>query len=292
MVKEQPSKDEILNAIRRTASELGKCPSRPVFVRHTSISEYQVLKHFPSWNSAVKAAGLEPDTTNVKIDNDKLLEDWGELVRQLRQIPTRVQYRRHGSYSPGVFEKHFGPWSRLPDKFRQFAKEKPEWSDVIALLPVRRSCAMPTDKDASTPETIPNKTNVSVQPSITQKHSKLNDRPVYGNPIDFRGLRHEPVNENGVIFLFGIVTRELGYSVEAVQAGFPDCEAKRQIDAGKWQRVRIEFEYESRNFCYHGHPTDQCDVIVCWRHNWPDCPSQIKVVELCEVIEQLAKSDE
>lgn len=99
------------------------------------------------------------------------------------------------------------------------------------------------------------------------------------------------MNENGVIFLFGIVARELGYSVEAVQAGFPDCEAKRQISAGKWQRVRIEFEYESRNFRDHGHSGQQCDVIVCWRHNWPDCPSHVEVVALSEVIKQLAKSD-
>jgi hypothetical protein len=64
------------------------------------------------------------------------------------------------------------------------------------------------------------------------------DRPTYGDPIDFRGLRHEPVNEDGVVFLFGMVARELGYLVEAVQAGFPDCEAKLQIAPSKWQRVR------------------------------------------------------
>ncbi len=123
-------------------------------------------------------------------------------------------------------------------------------------------------------------------------HSKLQDRPVYGNPIDFRGLRHEPVNENGVIFLFGIVARELGYSVEAVQQGFPDCEAKRLVGVGKWQRVRIEFEYESRNFRDHGHAVDRCDVIVCWRHNWAQCPEHIEVLELSEIIKRLGKSDD
>jgi len=46
-----------------------------------------------------------------------------------------------------------------------------------------------------------------VPTSPAQIHSKLDDRPVYGNPTDFRGLRHELVNENGVIFLFSIVAR-------------------------------------------------------------------------------------
>jgi len=94
------------------------------------------------------------------------------------------------------------------------------------------------------------------------------------------------------VFLFGMLARELGYLVEAVQQGFPDCEAKRQVDADKWQRVRIEFEFESRNFRDHGHPPDGCDVIVCWSHNWPDCPPHPEVLELKSVIQALARSEE
>ena len=60
-------------------------------------------------------------------------------------------------------------------------------------------------------------------------HEKLIGRPIYGDPIDFRGLRHEPVNEQGVVFLFGMVAEQLEYLVEAIQDGFPDCEAKRKF---------------------------------------------------------------
>jgi len=35
------------------------------------------------------------------------------------------------------------------------------------------------------------------------------------------GLRHEPVNEQGVVLLFGMVAKQLGFLVEAVQKGFP-----------------------------------------------------------------------
>lgn len=120
----------------------------------------------------------------------------------------------------------------------------------------------------------------------------LTGRPTYGNPINFRGLRHEPVNESGVVFLFGVVARELGFLVEALQAGYPDCEAKRQVGPGKWQRVRIEFEYESRNFRDHGHQPAGCDMIVCWRHNWPDCPEHIEVLALADAIRTLAAADD
>lgn len=80
--------------------------------------------------------------------------------------------------------------------------------------------------------------------------------------------------------------------MEAVQAGFPDCEAKRPIGPGQWQRVRIEFEYESRNFRDHGHPVDGCDVIICWRHNWFECQARLEVVELESVIRSLAQESE
>ena len=113
---------------------------------------------------------------------------------------------------------------------------------------------------------------------------------MYGNPTNFHALRHEPVNEQGVVLLFGMLAKQMGFLVEAVQKGFPDCEAKRQIGPERWQRVSIEFEFESRNFRVHRHPLTGCDVIVCWRHNWDDCPKHIEVVELSSVVKSLANS--
>lgn len=282
-----PDKEEILNAIRSAAQNLGRPPSRSEFKNASGMTEYQVLKHFTSWREAVRAAGLEPYSTNIPIDPYVLLEDWGEFVRSIRKIPTRDQYRRDGTYSPGVFERKFGPWSAVPAKFRQFAADKPEWADVVALLPIEN--ARPPHAIFSP---LVSSADRNLLSTTTTRHTKLDDRPTYGNPIDFRGLRHEPVNEQGVVFLFGMVARELGYHVEAVQTGFPDCEAKRQVDAGKWQRVRIEFEFESRNFRDHGHSADECDIIVCWRHNWPECPPNLEVVELASIINTLSASEE
>lgn len=286
--KEPPTQAEVLDAIRTVASKLGRPPSRSAFFGQTGMTERQILNHFPSWNGAVFAAGLEPHSTNQKLEDDDLLIDWGNLIRKHRQIPTREQYRREGKYSPGVFEKHFGPWSAVPGKFREYAKNNAEWADVLALLPE----PAPKWRAVTSAQTLLNGTNVQQSTAGTARHGKLADRPTYGNPIDFRGLRHEPVNEQGVVFLFGMVAKELGYMVEAVQTGYPDCEAKRQVGPNNWQRVRIEFEFESRNFRDHGHPPDGCDVIVCWRHNWSECPEHLEVVELSSVIQTLSKSED
>ena len=285
-------KSQMVDAIRQIAAELGAAPSKKAFLSRVGTSEYQVFRHFPSWREAVRAAGLEPDATNVRLEDEALLRDWGRLVRAHRHIITRNQYRQDGKFSPGAFERHFGPWSAVPDKFRAFAGNDPEWADVVALLPIATAPREVRGRHLTGANTAPF-TEARIIPSITvRRHARLDGIPTYGNPIDFRGLRHEPVNEQGVVFLFGMVARELGYLVEAVQTGYPDCEAKRQIGPGKWQRVRIEFEYESRNFRDHGHPIDGCDLIVCWGHNWLECPGQIEVLELATVIKTLASSDD
>lgn len=67
-----------------------------------------------------------------------------------------------------------------------------------------------------------------------------------------------------------------------VQQGFPDVEALRRGPDSVWRWVRIELEYESRNFLLHGHDIGGCDLIVCWKDNWPSCP--IEVIELSKVI--------
>jgi len=63
-------------------------------------------------------------------------------------------------------------------------------------------------------------------------------------------------------------------------------------DLARGQRVDIEFEFESKNFRDHGHPAGGCDAIVCWRHNWPECPKDIEAVELSSVIKSLAKAED
>jgi hypothetical protein len=109
-------------------------------------------------------------------------------------------------------------------------------------------------------------------------------RTLYGEPLGIAAMAHAPTNEAGVIFLFGALAAGLGFRVERLQTAFPDCEAKREIRPGKWERVRIEFEFESRNFREHRHDPEGCDVIVCWRHNWVDAPNNLEIVALDRVL--------
>lgn len=271
-------KQHVINSIVRIAKELGHAPSRSEFIARSGISSHFVLRRFRGWNDAVRAAGLDPNTSNVRVE-DRALEDWGKQVRRNRGPHPLYAHMHDGKYDPSTIEKRFGPWSKVSEAFRKFAKGKPEWADVLALLPARKrrkTSELNCDNALST------------SPNQVQHARGLGDRPTYGNPTNFHALRHEPVNEQGVVLLFGMLAKQLGFLIEAVQKGFPDCEAKRQIGPERWQRVSIEFEFESRNFRDHRHPLHGCDIIVCWRHNWDDCPKHIEVLELSSVVKSLA----
>ena len=97
-------------------------------------------------------------------------------------------------------------------------------------------------------------------------------------------LATAPTNELGVLFLFAAMATQLGFMALRLQSEFPDCEALRLFEHDRWRRVRIEFEFESRNFLLHGHDPRECDLIVCWTHNWPGCP--VEVLELSKLVER------
>jgi hypothetical protein len=61
----------------------------------------------------------------------------------------------------------------------------------------------------------------------------------------------------------------------------------RVVGENRLQRVKIELEYQSRNFLKHMHDLAGCDLIVCWEHNWPECP--LEVLELRKEIAKIAE---
>jgi len=104
-------------------------------------------------------------------------------------------------------------------------------------------------------------------------------RRVVGARSGLADLIYEPVNELGVIFLFAKYHRDLGIEyIEGIQQGFPDAFGRRKIGKVGYEPVNIEFEFKSLDFKNHQHDPKECDIIVCWEHNWKECP--LEVIEL------------
>jgi hypothetical protein len=134
--------------------------------------------------------------------------------------------------------------------------------------------------------------DVNVESIKSNNDKRKKPKEIFGQPIDFRGLRFAPINEQGVVYLFGMISNEIGFYIESIRTGFPDCEGKRCFDKKNnlWEHVKIEFEFKASNFIQHGHNPDECDVIVCWQNDWRDCP--VEIIELKEEIRKLPKAIE
>lgn len=289
------TRKQIIRAIRELAKNLGRVPRKVEFHAQTGIREHALQRACSNWNEAVKAAGFAPYHVKPASD-EQLFEDWGGVVRKLGRQPKRDEYNKLGEFSPYLWKKHFGSWKGGARLFCSFAREKREWVDVVEILERRErgteGAVNLLKRDDIDPATGVLLAGSRVAPfrlkhawRRSEKGWKGLGAVAYGDPIDFARLRNAPVNESGVILLFGMLAAEFGLMIEAVQPGFPDCEAKYQCDDGKWRRLRIEFEFESRNFVLHGHKVEGCDVIVCWTHNWKECPLQ--VIELSSVVKTL-----
>lgn len=273
------TREALIEAAKTAAKKVGTDLSRAEFLRETGVSEHQINRLFPEgrWSELKRLAGLDRNPKHhVPIEDEDILEEFHRVASELGQIPTWTVFAHKARISADVVRRRFGGLQGTLSAYRGWLERANPQSPLLQQLHARSRHEIPT------PPVVLGRVEGAASPEWSKIHG-----PVYGAPVDFRGLRHAPVNEQGVVFLFGMVAYELGFIVEAVHAAFPDCEAKRCIDLReqRWQRVRIEFEYRSRTFGDHGHDPNGCDLIVCWEHNWPECP--VSVLELRKVIDDL-----
>jgi len=63
-------------------------------------------------------------------------------------------------------------------------------------------------------------------------------KSLVGDPINFRGMANAPVNEAGVVALFSMVARDLGYYVQEIGSDFPDAILRRESARG-WEELAV-----------------------------------------------------
>lgn len=277
------SKEEVIAAIQESAARLGHVPTFTEVRRATKMSKHEIRKHFLTYSRALSECGLQRTGPGYELDAKILFLDWAGLVRKLGKVPTMAEYEMHGTYSVRPLIRRYGGWVHVPAGLMEFAREERiegEWADVLDVI------ARHKEEEADGRRTSGSTKGRMPGPN-TGKPRIFKDRPIYGRPMMDMALGLAPTNEMGVVFLFGTVAKDLGYMVVKLQTEFPDCEAFRLIDPERCQLVKVEFEFESRNFLVHGHRIDDCDLIVCWKHNWDGCP--LEVIELSTVMEELMK---
>lgn len=294
------TKERILEEIKRVAEELGvKSLKQKDFEINSTIPISTVKYYLGSWNQALKDADLkltneeEPSEKGSKISDDQVLLDLVRIYEETGEVPTTALIDNLGKYSEKIYKKKWGNLSdafalakkRFPERFQTSKKkdfrvsledieESLEYYDTSKQTVNIKEKGMDDKKIKFIPQTI--------KPKGTSEKQKF-----FGEPIDFRGLRFAPINKQGVVYLFGLVSSELGFLIDSFRPEFPDCEGKRCLDIedNRWEYVRIQFEYNSSDFQEFQARQNECDIVICWKHDWDSCP--LEVLELSSVIAYL-----
>ena len=265
------SKEELIAVIKKCAEQAGRCPTRRQVLKEAQISHRQLRKLFGTYSAAVRASGMEPLRGLTTME--ALFLDWAGVVRKLGKMPSIFEYESAGRYSAKPLVSRFKGWRAVAPMMLAYIERQgieDEWRDVAEAIRAERRAAPTVRPGFRTTEGPPGTGKI------------LPDRPTFGPPMTQSGMLCGPENENGVLVLFGMRAWQMGFAIKKVQQAFPDIIALRKIDEQTWQEVRVEVEQESRNFLKHGHSPNGADLIVCWIHNWPECP--IEVVELSKVV--------
>ena len=270
------TKEEMIAAIHECAARLGHPPSSTELRKSANVHKYDVRKYFGTHAKALDACGMQAGGAGYEVKLKTLFLGWAEVVRELGKPPTMEEYDKRSKNSVRPLIRRAGSWTRVPLLMMEFAKSEGlegEFKDVLDIIAAHYQLARARNRTSG-----PTK-DMLLRPRI------MVDQPMYGEPLLDSPLMCAPINEMGVVLLFGGICRSLGFYVTRVQSEFPDCEALRRVERDRCQLAKIEFEYESRNFLFHGHPITGCNLIVCWSHNWLDCP--IEVLELKSLVGKL-----
>jgi len=256
------SDEALLEELMRVAQITGtNSVTQAEFKKHGRVSVSTIEKRFGGWNNGLKRAGLQT-SRNRDIPDEQLLLEISRVWNILGRRPKYDEFNKLATVSSALLENRFGTYLKAMDAF--IKSEKISEIAPTSVLEIQTKQALHS-------------------PAVSG--ARRNDTK-YGPLLNYSGMQHAPLNELGVVFVFGMLAKELGFIVEAIRAAYPDCEAKRQDEDHKfWKRVMIEFEYASSGFLKHRHDVSRCDLIVCWIHDWKDCP--IEVLELSKIVESL-----
>lgn len=97
-----PTREHIIDEIRRIAEQIGRPPGRQVFEKETGIRmpEWYGV-YFRSWGDALKGAGYEPNEKQSKLSSEQILRQYAEAVRHFGRIPAEVDIRMYSRRGRG-----------------------------------------------------------------------------------------------------------------------------------------------------------------------------------------------
>jgi hypothetical protein len=267
------SEEACIQELQRIAKLLNtQTLTQETFDAHAQFSGYRIIRACGSWVTALQKAGLRLSPNyRREIPLSQLASAFEKVVAELNSIPTLMQLVRRSRHASDTFSRNRGGYNTFKRNAIEYLLSKKPTSS----LRVR---------------TIITEEMSRLKLSLSTQCSKLSEIPPHhqGRTLNFRAFVYAPTSEHDVVQIFGAIAHELGFEIVGNRSAFPDCEARRKTVGNRDHYVKclIEYEFSSKDYKNHAHPLKGCDLIVCWVHNWLECP--IEVLDLSKEIKKLS----
>ncbi len=267
--------DTLFQDWARIVRKLKKVPSMAEYERDSRFSVQPLGRRFRSWRQVPRGLYRYAEQQKLDIEYRDVLDIVKAYYKEGPELGRGVQIEAAGAMgAAAALAAATGREEAGSAGFAQLGAPIPEDASGAMAWAVRNGQLTGWEIE-----------ELAAQAGKVKPWPVIQGRPCYGAPLGPSAFCFAPVNEAGVSVLFGMLAERLGFAILHMQTHFPDCEALRLVEGGKWQHVRVELEFESRSFVKHLHELDGCDVIVCWENNWPECP--VEVIELKKVVRRL-----
>src|SRR5262245_7458937 len=133
------TRDELIEAGKRVANEVGPTATRNDFKRLTGIDGGHIYRHFPGgWTQFRFIVGLgdHPDKPRTIPTNDQLFELLHSIVTSLGHFPSRYEIERSGVVSPSTIHRRLGKLSEgALQQYREWLTARHPESPLLSVLP-------------------------------------------------------------------------------------------------------------------------------------------------------------
>lgn len=137
-----PSKEDIIDEVRRVARKIGRAPGRVVFEKETGIRmpEWYGI-YWRAWGDAIEEAGLTPNKKQAKFSPEDILVQYAQAVRHFGRIPAEIDirmYSRDNAGFPGhsTFANHFRSKDGVVRALAEFVRRRDDYADLIDLVAI------------------------------------------------------------------------------------------------------------------------------------------------------------
>lgn len=189
--RQRRSREEILEAFKACAAQLGRTPGKEVFEELTGIKESEVAYYWTKLSVLAKEAGLQPNEWRVdRLPDSEVFSGYARICLLLQKIPSRAELkiaqRQLGTKTHTVYERFPGGIEEFQSHFKSWLENASPESQTILSFDGWR---LPSQSKVAESNGVADETakHPGLRPFLPAALQYLNalargDRPPYGSP--------------------------------------------------------------------------------------------------------------